>query len=599
MKRSRASLFVLSGAAVFSFAIPAAGQREKAPESLLPPGFGPPPAKQDEPVSEGPAQPAAPEAPSAAPPPPPPPSGPGLSRPRIENSAEEDLAALEAQQNLPPPIEIPDEARRPTDLVGPLTPANWGLPQDAFSGAHGVLLTSLMRRLDAPIASRWTSMLLRRALLSRVPAPSHVNEVDWIAERAWLLLRMGEADAARALVQAVDVDRFTPRMFTVAVQTALATADPAALCPLIEEGREVSEERVWPLAAAMCASLEGEAARASQLIDRARGRSGGSPIDVLLAEKVIGAGTDTRRAVSIQWDEVGELNSWRFGLASATGLQIPDRLMQRVGPQVHAWQARAPMVPIEQRVPAAFRAAALGVFSNSALVDMFSLIGDNTDPSEIEGTIADRLRRAYAGRTVGERMQALASLGSEGEGAERYSRLIPTAAAAARIPPAEERGEQAAELIASMLSAGLDRQAAQWGPTIEAMGGDANRAWSLLAVGTAEPAVDLGRAGTVIEDFGGHRGRMLAAALAGLGRLEDPGSYGVNTGVDSRWANMIGSAARSGQPGSVALLAAVGMQTDDWRAVPPDHLYHILAALREVGLEYEARMIAAEAMTRL
>lgn len=600
MKRSRLSLpLLLSGAAFLAFAIPAAGQREKAPESLLPPGFGDPPPKQDQPAGERPSEPAAPGTPAPPPPPPPPSPAPGLSRPQIEDSAAGDLAALEAQRNLPPPIEIPDEARRSTALVGPLTPANWGLPQDAFSGAHGVLLTSLMRRLDAPVASRWLSMLLRRALLSKVPAPSHVSEVDWIAERAWLLLRMGEADAARALVQAVDVDRFTPRMFTVAVQTALATADPAALCPLVPQGREVSEERVWPLAAAMCASLEGEAARASQLIDRARNRGGGSPIDVLLAEKVIGAGTDTRRAVSIQWDEVDQLSSWRFGLASATGLQIPDRLMQRAGSQVHAWQARAPMVPIEQRVPAAFRAAALGVFSNSALVDMFSLIGDNTDPSEIEGSIADRLRRAYAGRTVAARMEALTSLWSEGGEGGRYARLILTAAAAARMPPAEELGDQADALIASMLSAGLDRQAAQWGPVVEAMGGEADRAWSLLATGTAGPAVDLGRAGQVIEDAGGHRGRMLAAALAGLGRLEDPGSHGVDTAIDNRWAGMLASAARNGQPGTVALLAAVGMQTGEWRAVPPDHLYHILHALRQVGLEYEARMIAAEAMTRL
>ena len=31
-------------------------------------------------------------------------------------------------------------------------------------------------------------------------APRNVNPVDWVAERAWLLLRMGEADAARMLV---------------------------------------------------------------------------------------------------------------------------------------------------------------------------------------------------------------------------------------------------------------------------------------------------------------------------------------------------------------------------------------------------------------
>jgi hypothetical protein len=37
-----------------------------------------------------------------------------------------------------------------------------------------------------------------------VPAPVGVHPVDWVAERASLLLNMGEADAARLLVQSVD-----------------------------------------------------------------------------------------------------------------------------------------------------------------------------------------------------------------------------------------------------------------------------------------------------------------------------------------------------------------------------------------------------------
>ena len=46
------------------------------------------------------------------------------------------------------------------------------------------------------------------------------------------------------------------------------------------------------------------------------------------------------------------------------------------------------------------------------------------------------------------------------------------------------------------------------------------------------------------------------------------------------------------------LLAAAGMQAPDWNRVPPVHLYRIVRALRAVGEEYAARMIAAEAMAR-
>jgi hypothetical protein len=596
MKPLRAKLLLLAGGAALAFALPALGQRDKGPESLLPPGFGePPPPAPKAPTPDAPATPS----PSSPAPPSPSPAPPRPTAPlEIEDAAAEDLEAL-AQQALPPPIEIPEGSRRPVDPVGPLRPGNWGLGLDAFGNANGRFLSGLMGRLNAPLPSRWTSILLRRALLSEASAPNHVNEVDWVAERAWLLLRMGEADSARMLVQAIDVDRFTPRMFSVAVQTALATADPAALCPLVGPGRKVSDQRVWPLADAMCASLEGDAARASQVIEQARRRSGGG-IDTLLAEKVIGAGANTRRAVTIEWQGVDSLNSWRFGLASATGLEIPGELLNRAGPAVWAWQARAPMIPLERRVAAAQRAAVLGVFSNASLVEMHSLLADRTDPSEIEGSIGGRLRKAYVAGSVDSRMDALRNLWEEGD--DRYGRYILTAAAAARIPVSAERGNRADDLIASMMTAGHDRIAARWGGVADGLDGDdGHRAWSILAVGAPRPVVDL--SANRIEDFtenaGSHRGRMLVAALAGLGRLDDPLTYGVSPAPRSRWANIIVAAARANQPGTVALLAGVGMQTGSWRGVPPEHLYHIVRALREVGLEYEARMIAAEAMTRL
>jgi hypothetical protein len=94
---------------------------------------------------------------------------------------------------------------------------------------------------------------------------------------------------------------------------------------------------------------------------------------------------------------------------------------------------------------------------------------------------------------------------------------------------------------------------------------------------------------------------MMAAALAGLGRAGDglASGMGVDIGRQDGWSQALERAATAGQPGTVALLAAIGMQADDWSGVPPEHLYRIMRALRQVGMEYEARMIAAEALTRL
>jgi hypothetical protein len=51
-------------------------------------------------------------------------------------------------------------------------------------------------------------------------------------------------------------------------------------------------------------------------------------------------------------------------------------------------------------------------------------------------------------------------------------------------------------------------------------------------------------------------------------------------------------------PTLVALLAGLGMQGDGWDKMTPRYLYHIVGALNRVGLEGEARMIAAEAVAR-
>ena len=41
------------------------------------------------------------------------------------------------------------------------------------------------------------------------------------------------------------------------------------------------------------------------------------------------------------------------------------------------------------------------------------------------------------------------------------------------------------------------------------------------------------------------------------------------------------------------------MQSGDWYGVPPVYLFKILRSLGMVGMDYEARMIAAEALARL
>lgn len=606
MRSSPARAALLAGAAALLAAIPALSQNRDAPQSLLPPGFGDPknlpPPEQKAPAQPRPprAQPDTPAANTAEPA-----AAENVAEASEGGTVEEvplSTSALPRPSNY---FTVPAGSARDAAMVGPLEPGNFGLGAEAFGQTNGVLLRGLMRRLQAPLPSRWTSILLRRALLSRVSPPVGLEPVDWVAERAALLLNMGEADAARMLVQAVDVELYTPRMIEAASETALATADPAALCPLVGPARSLSDAQVWTLADGMCAALEGEAARASAIIDQVRDRHGTS-IDLQLAQKVVGAGAETRQAIEIDWQGVSRVTPWRFGLASATGVAIPAPLMNGAGARIQAWLARAPMVPLEQRLAAASVAASLGVLSSHSLVEIYSLVLDQTDSAEAAGTVGARLRSAWVEQDAARRMEALRSLWTESDApVERYARLILTAGAAARIPVSDAYAGDAANLIAAMLSAGLDGEAARWAPVVE-QGGRTDRSWALLALGAPSLAVAVD--GARIQAFvdgddspGRRRGPLLVAALAGLGRIsaDQAAAAGFRPGEEDIWTRAIDQAARERAPATVALLAAVGMQTADWSGVPPQHLFRIVRALRAAGLDFEARMIAAEAMARL
>lgn len=601
---NRSLLAGAAGALVLGiFAIPAVGQ-DQTPESLLPPGFGdPPPTSAPAPSEPGaPAQPVQPGGPTVQPLP----GAEPLPGEEVADEAGEEDKEEVAEVD---PFDLPPEARRDPSLVGVLTPDNGGYAATEWGNVSGRFASTLMREIKAPIASRWASILLRRVLLTQAPAPGDVDPVDWVAERAWLLLRMGEADPARMLVSSVDADRFTPKMFDIAQQTALATADPVAMCPLTARVPADADQTSWDLARAMCASLSGDNGTAAAIIDTARRRSRARGIDLLLAEKVVGVGGG-RRAINIQWDGVDSLTAWRFGLANAVNVPIPDPLYATVGPHVRAWAYRAPMIDLERRLEPAMWAASFGVLSNAAYVDLVGAAFADSDPDNIEETIGYRLQQAYAADEADERIEALRALWTE-PGAdrerERFARLVLTARAAARVEPSEDLGDDARSVVAAMLTAGLDDAAARWGAVAEELDGGSD-AWALLAVGAPRRVVTISesRVSDYVgeKDQGSRKRAFLVAGLAGLGRLpidevnSIASEYSLPLGLQTSWTRAIDQAAANDQPATVALLAAAGLQSLSWQAVHPAYLMHIVAALRRVGMEPEARMIAAEAITR-
>jgi hypothetical protein len=576
----RTKLILIALAAIL--ALPAIAQQAAAPQPAPAPGAAPPAT-----------------APST-----------GEATPAEGGTDETAVEEVSGNAILPPtpPVEYPGWARRDPWTVGALEPGDARLTSDAWGGANGVFLSTLMRRTQTPLASRWAHIALRDALLAKVRAPADVNPIDWVGERAWLLLRMGEADAARMLVAGVDVDRFTPKMTQVAVQSALANSDPPALCPL-EDNIKKYDAGVLRLVQAMCASLAGEPDQASAMIDQARrfGRIGG--VDLALAEKVVGA-AGSGRASTIEWDPVDSLTAWRFGLATGTGMLPPDRLINAASPQLRAFQARAPLLTPQQRLSSAQVAAGLGVFSSQTMVDLYSAIYDSTDPGDLPDTDAWQLRQAFVGKDQDTRIAAIRKLlGGGKDGLTKEAAGAAVARAATLVTPDAKLAKDAPDLISAMLAGGYDEAAARWVPAVNGMDNDdADRCWAMLALA----APNIADAGTSrITSFikrdtsRDHvRSALLVAGLVGLGRITTDTAnslnqrYGFGLGHVTSWTKVIDAAAARGQGGTVLVLTGTGFQTTLLDRVPAAHMYHSVSALRRTGQDFTARMIAAEALSR-
>lgn len=591
---SSVALLAIGGAAI----------AQQKPESILPPGFDQPsPAPRPAPTraAPAPAQPAAPAPAPAAGPVAAPPVATVPGTPPPVAAATPTAVPTDPATGLPigPSFgsvhyALPESSQRSLDLVG-IAPADGVMNPAAFGNADGQYIEALMRNTQAPIASRWVSIALRRLLAQPLATPRNVNGADFAAERAFLLLRMGESVLGRAIVQSVDPENYTPKLYQVAMQAALATGDVGAMCPLVTEAVKISDEPAWVLGRAMCASLSSSPSQAKPLMQQASRVASG--IDLLLAQKVAGQGAN-RQDVTIEWTNVSNINSWRYGLATAANEDIPDSLFATAGAQMKYWQALSPRLTPARRARYADLAGAQGVLSTAALVDLYGAVDASDETNTPANAVAKDLSNAYAASSRDGRLDALRGLWKSNDAGEpaHYGRLVLTARAASRVPVAAAT-DGSDDLIAAMLSGGMDGSALRWRNTV-ARG---SLGWALIALSdpTSTARYAAGDVGAL--SASPEKQKMFAAGLAGLGRLDASAaqSSGVDVAGENKWTRAIDRAAAEGRPGEVLVLSAVGMQTTDWRGVSPQAVFHIVNALRVVGLSGWARMVAAEAVTRV
>ncbi|KEO91202.1 hypothetical protein EH31_00625 [Erythrobacter longus] len=601
---------------------------QDAPESLLPPGFDDPaPAPTPAPQSTS-APPVAPPSNSGAAPrgaqssPTAPNAGsvPGSipNVPQLSDSERSGLPSLAELEELStdelddllglkPQYDIPPAARRSLARVGVLAPSEGGLATKSLANQPERLVRAILKGTKGPLVSRWGHIMMRRALASRLETPNGMNPVEFAALRAGVLNSMGEFTIARALVQDIDAGNWNDDLTSQAITAYIGASDIVGTCPAIRLGGSRSDNPQWVMLSAICNAYAGEGALASRQLNTAQNEEIAPEIDLLLAQRFAGAAGRGRGGTTVSWEGVEGITPWRFSLAKALGETIPAPLLDAAlespsGSYYMLAGAGSTAVPINERIPYAEFAATRGVFSAKALVGLYSELYNNEGLGGDAAQRAARLRDAYVTPDPAARIAAMRGLWDTG--ATGFAGQILTAYAAARVPPAAENLGDAPQLIGSMLTAGLDRDAMAWEPFVE----EGSLSWGLLALSNPN-AGSASIAG--VDDFlsnddsqEARKSAFLIAGLGGLGRLPggDVNGYGAQIGVDfarqTRWTRMIDRAAQVNNKAMVAFLAGLGMQGESWSQMTPVHLYHLVSALNQVGLNAEARMIAAEAVAR-
>jgi hypothetical protein len=585
------------------------------PKSLLPPGFdNPTPAPSPTPAPR-PSAAAAPSRPSAPAVQPQPQSGTTTvgtnaaavplpnNLPPVAELEKMDPDQLDELFGLKPKYDIPPGAQRALVKVGVIGVGEGGFPSHALEGQPASLVRAALVGTTGPLVSRWGHILLRRALASRLNAPRGMDPVEFAALRADLLNRMGEGAVARALVQNVDSANYNPQLAAAAFNAYIETGDLVGICPVEQLNSDLLDTPHWKLMDAVCAAFNGEGRRSEADLDKALSRGTASKIDVLLAQRYAGAAGEGRKSVTIEWDGVNQMTPWRLALSRALGIDIPDRLIPKADSTLFRNDVLYPATPLIRRVAASDAAARDGILSSAAMVDLYSELWADPDIGSGDKDDARRLREAYVASDPAARLSAIKSLW--GGSTPDYGREVLTAYAAARLPADKSLAADAAPIIASMLSAGLDRNAMRWAGLVD----EGSEGWALLAL--AQPERQGAVPSSALDTFlkgdkstGQRKSRFLLAGLAGLGRLDDgdvrsySGRLGVDLNRQTRWSQAIDLAGQYRNPALVALLAGLGMQGSGWDKMTARHLFHIVHALDQAGLDAEARMIAAEAVAR-
>lgn len=527
------------------------------------------------------------------------------------------------------PAGIEVEQARPLDMeaIGLIEPGQGGLGADAWNGTARGVAERLVRDLPAPLASTPMRDMVVRLLASTLASPAGEGRASLTALRARKLGELGDAARAEALAERVPARETDEGLLRATLDAAWLAGRNDEACTRARDALARSRHPEFQKSLMFCQALAGDRQRAEMGLTLLRDQ--GVPEDPLFVTLLLAQGGDGR---GVRLDNARALTPLGFAMLRAAKVAPPADLAQSDSPATLVALAGTEGIAPELRLAAAERAEAFGAFASADLAKLYAelpltaaQLADPTAFARTDGGARGRAALFQAAKAAqgGARLDALQRLWRHGRERGGYATLARASLdLLAEIGPSAEHAAHAPEAARAYLLAGRIDDAREWLRFANAArigGGQAEEdrhagLWVLAALaGLDWPVGDEARAFLAWREATGRadaraapaRVALAATLLAGIGHLPPGGAFAAFPDTAPARAPIamphpavwtaLHQAAVAGRTAETIALAAQALGPEGPAGAAPQTLLAVFDALRAVGQDETARLMALEA----
>ncbi len=517
-------------------------------------------------------------------------------------------------------VQVESLAAPDFNAVGVLDERRGGLGIDMWSGSMRPLVQKLLPSLPATTPSRTMRAMMRKLLLSTAAVPEGEAPLgpSLLAQRVERLWAMGDVEGMLALIDAAPRAGETTRLLRHRIDGLLLEGRHEAACADIAAARR-GEDADGYLAKveAFCHAVAGRVAEAGLMASWLRERGHIDPAFYATLEVLLGVpGPELETLPQPRPLHLAMLKEAKRPLPIDAALGNDPAVLRAVALSVNA--------PLDTRLLAAEKAEGVGALDTEVLRQLYA--GTTLKENEAERSLDDAAEDAGA-RSRALLFRAAQLQTSASARAEIIAKSFALArkrgqfAAAARVhapliqemAPQPDLGFFAGDALRALLAAGRAEAAKKWVALCERSPADAGPVWPLMRLHEASEDQPLGPEKLLswLKDrktLAPEQANRQAAVLFGLfdalgdrvgseewlALMEGPTTLPGNLPQPALWhAQRI--AAEDLRLGETILLSLVSLGPNGPGAVEPTSLYRVIAALRLVGFDDEARALAVEA----